>query len=79
MRLKGLEEHEAPFVARPAYWLSRKMLGKVITPLKVQARRPGIMWFGNLLGTAIEKSGKIELPLRALAQLRTAQLIGCPF
>ena len=55
------------------------MAGKVLTPLKVQAHRPAVAWMGNLLGVAIEKSGKIEARLHTLVQLRAAQIVECPF
>jgi hypothetical protein len=78
-RVEGLEEKDAPLLARPVYWVTKKMFGKVLTPIKVQARRPGIMWLGNLLGLAIEKSGKIERRMHTLVQLRAAQVVECPF
>jgi hypothetical protein len=78
-RVAGLEEKEAPLLARPAYWITRRMFGKVLTPIKVQARRPAVMWLGNLLGLAVERSGKVERRLHALAQLRAAQVVECPF
>ena len=64
---------------RPVYWMSRRVVGAVVTPLKVQARRPGIAWIGNLLGLAIEKSGELPPRLHVLVQLRAAQMVGCPF
>ena len=78
-RVEGLEEKDAPLLARPAYWVTKRMFGKVLTPIKVQARRPGIMWLGNLLGLAVEKSGKVERRVHALVQLRAAQVVECPF
>ncbi|HEV2705158.1 MAG TPA: hypothetical protein VGV59_04495 [Pyrinomonadaceae bacterium] len=78
-RVRGLEEHEASWLMRPVFWASRRMVGKVVTPLKVQARRPGIAWLGNLLGVAIEKSGKVEARVHTLVQLRAAQIVECPF
>lgn len=78
-RIEGLEERDAPLLARPAYWITKRMFGKVLTPIKVGARRPGIMWLGNLLGLAVEKSGKVERRIHALAQLRAAQIVECPF
>ncbi len=78
-RIRGLEQHEAPLVARPLYGKVKKMFGKVITPIKVQARRPGILWLSSLLGLAIEKSGLIPHRLHLLVELRSAQCIGCPF
>ena len=78
-RIKGVEEEEAPLSVKPLFMGSRKILGKVVEPLKVMARRPAIAWFGNLLGLAIEKSGKVEARIHVLAQLRAAQIVECPF
>ena len=78
-RIRGLEEREASLLVRPIFWISRRMFGKVLTPLKVQAHRPGIAWMGNLLGVAIEKSGRVEARLHTLVQLRAAQIVECPF
>lgn len=78
-RIRGLEENEASILAKPLYIGARKIIGKVIEPIKVQARRPGIAWFGNLLSVAIEKSGKVEMRIHVLAQLRAAQIIECTF
>ena len=78
-RIRGLEENEASILAKPLYIGSRKIVGKVIEPVKVQARRPAIAWFGNLLSLAIEKSGKVEMRIHVLAQLRAAQIIECHF
>jgi hypothetical protein len=55
----------------------KKMFGKELTPYRVIARRPKILWLGSLLGKVI--IGEVEPCLHELAQLRAAQLIGCPF
>lgn len=78
-RIKGIEEDKAPLVVKPLFIGSKKMVGKVVEPLKVQALRPAIAWFGNLLGLAIDKSGKIEARIHVMAQLRAAQIVECPF
>jgi alkylhydroperoxidase family enzyme len=78
-RIRPLEEAEVSFSARPLYLASKRLFGRILTPLKVQARRPAIAWTSNMLGMAIERSGKIEARLRTLVQLRAAQLIECPF
>lgn len=78
-RIIGLEESEAPLSVKPLYIGSKKTVGKVVTPLKVQAHRPSIAWFGNLLGLAIQKSGKVEARIHVMAQLRAAQIVECPF
>jgi hypothetical protein len=76
-RIKGLEK--APVSMKPLYAASKKMVGKVVEPLKVQAHRPSIAWFGNLLGLVIDRSGKVEARIHVMAQLRAAQIVECPF
>lgn len=76
-RIEGLEN--PPLSVKPLYAGSRKMLGKVVKPIKVLARAPLIAWFGNLFSLSIEKSGKLEGRIHVLAQLRAAQIIECPF
>jgi len=78
-RIKGVEESQASLLVKPLYIGSKKILGKAVQPLKVQARRPGIAWFGNLLGLAIQKSGKVEERIHILVQLRAAQIVECAF
>lgn len=78
-RVRPLEANETPLLARPFLALLRRMFGKPLTPYRIQARRPGILWFGALLGVVIEKAGKGDARVHELAQLRTAQRIGCPF
>lgn len=78
-RIRVLEKGDAPVLARPLYFISRRMFGKVLTPLKVQARRPWVAWLDGLFGLAVEKRGKVEARLHSLVQLRAAQVVECPF
>jgi hypothetical protein len=76
-RIQSIDK--APLSMKLLYLASKKMVGKVVEPLKVQAHRPSIAWFGNLLGLVIEKSGKVEARIHVMAQLRAAQIVECPF
>lgn len=78
-RIQGVEEQQASIFLQPLYSGCKKIYGSVVTSLKVQARRPGIAWAGSILGLSIEKSGKVEARIHVLAQLRTAQIVECPF
>lgn len=78
-RIRGLEQREAPWLAKPFYSILRRMFHKDLTPYKIQARRPGLLWLGSLLGLAIEKSGKVEPRVHLLVQHRAAEMVGCPF
>jgi hypothetical protein len=55
------------------------MFGKVLTPIKVKARRPLAAWLEGLFGLAVEKRGRVEPRLQTLVQLRAAQIVECPF
>lgn len=78
-RIKAIEESDAPIFLKPLYIGFKKVVGKVGTSLKVMAQRPSIAWFSNILGLAIEKSGKVEQRVHLLAQLRAAQTVECPY
>jgi alkylhydroperoxidase family enzyme len=79
LRIKPIEESEAPFSVKPLYSAYKKAVGKVSTSVKVLAHRPMIAWFGNILGLTIEKSSKVEKRIHLLAQFRAAQTVECPF
>ena len=76
-RIRPLERKETPLASRPFLFLLKKMFGKELTPYRVIARRPKILWLSGLLGKYI--SGTVESWIHELAQLRAAQMIGCPF
>jgi alkylhydroperoxidase family enzyme len=76
-RIRPLERKETPLVARPFLTILKKMFGKELTPYRVIARRPKILWLTGLLGKFI--SGTVETRILDLVQLRAAQMIGCPF
>jgi alkylhydroperoxidase family enzyme len=76
-RIRPLERKETPLIARPFLSILKKMFGKELTPYRVIARRPKILWLSGLLGKFI--SGTVESRMHELAQLRAAQMIGCPF
>jgi len=79
MRIRGLERNEASFSARLLYSAIKRQVGKVITPMKVQARRPGILWGFAIATAALEFSKGLDKTVKRLVTIRTAQIIGCPF
>lgn len=56
MRIEGLEGSQTSWLLRPLYLLLRQRFGKVLTPYKVWAHRPGAT-----IGMAIAMSA-IESP-----------------
>ena len=45
-RLQGIERKQAPFFIRMVMGKVRKMLGKDLSPMKIQARVPRVFWSG---------------------------------
>jgi alkylhydroperoxidase family enzyme len=79
MRIRPLERNEASFSARLLYSAIKRQVGKVLTPMKVQAHRPGIMWGFAAATMALELSKGADKIVKRMVTLRTAQIIGCPF
>jgi len=79
MRIRPLERNEASFSARLLFSAVKRQVGKVLTPLKVQAHRPGIMWAFAAAGMAVEFSKGADKIVKRLVTIRAAQIIGCPF
>jgi alkylhydroperoxidase family enzyme len=79
MRIRPLERNEASFSARLLYSAIKRQVGKVLTPMKVQAHRPGSMWGFAAATMALEFSKSADKIVKRLVTLRTAQIVGCPF
>jgi hypothetical protein len=79
MRISPLEPKQASWSARLLFAAVKRQVGKVLTPLKVQAHRPGIMWGFAIAGMAVEFSKGADKIVKRLVTIRTAQIVGCPF
>ncbi len=66
-------------LARLAFHLSRRRLGKIIQPLRVYALHTGLLLGYGQMERAQEKARRVPVPVKSLAQIRIAMLIGCPF
>jgi len=65
---------------RIAYWMTRRQLGKVITPMKVvNARMPGSLKLSYELQKFQLKGIKLDPELHFLVTTLTAQINGCNF
>lgn len=79
MRLTPIEKPRG-LMLRLAYRMSRKRVGKVISPLKVvYARVPASLKLGYAVNTFMERGLTLEPELRLLIQTHVAQLNGCGF
>jgi hypothetical protein len=78
-RIEGIDPKHAPFFMRQVFKKIRKMLGRDLTPQKIQPRVPRLFWFSILGEWLVSQKSKVPARLRAIVTLRTAVRIGCPF
>ena len=78
-RVEGLDPKQTPFLMRQVFKKVRKMMGRDLTPQKIQARVPRVFWFNVLSMWLVGEKAKVSPRLRALVILRSAVRVGCPF
>ena len=78
-RIEGIPPARAGLLVRIAYWMSRRMVGKVAEPLTIKAHNPWIFRAYGSYEWALAKANHVDAKLKALASLKTATLVGCPF
>jgi hypothetical protein len=78
-RIEGLPANRAPLLVRIAYWMARRMVGKVPEPLTVTAHHPQVFRAYTGYEYFLAKANRVDAKLKALASLKAAALVGCPF
>ena len=78
-RIEGIDPRQTSFLMRQVFKKVRKMLGRDLTPQKMQARVPRLFWFGVLGEWLLGQKAEVSPRLRAVVSLRTAARVGCPF
>ena len=78
-RMSPIERSQAPWHLRWFYTVTRKMFGKDLTPVKLQARVPRVVWASILMEACLSGRRRVSLRDIQLAKVRTAARVGCPF
>ncbi len=78
-RIEGVPEKRAGLVVRFAYWFSRRRFRRIPEPLTVTAHHPWIFQAYTAYEFLLDKAKLVEPTLKALAAIKAATLIGCPF
>ena len=65
--------------ARLVFWLTRRMLGKVPTPLRVTANHRALLTGTVFMERGQSKASELPAAIKSLVSLRVATLVGCPF
>jgi len=78
-RVEGVDPQKTSFLMRHVFKKLRQLLGRDLTPLKIEARVPRVFWVSILTDWLLGNVAKVPLRLRSLVLLRTAARVGCPF
>jgi hypothetical protein len=78
-RIQGVAENKAGLATRLAYRYVRRSFGKVPEPLTVVAHHPWLSRGYGFMEFAFHRSRSVDDKLKALASLKVATLVGCPF
>ena len=84
-RMNGLEPHEAGWLTRFVYWLTRRKIGQItgssrlVEPVKITAHHPRLLKAYGQMEMGQEAATSVPASLKALAGIKTATLVGCPF
>jgi hypothetical protein len=78
-RIRGVEADQAGLVTRFLYWMTRRKVGRVILPFKIAAHQPRLLFAVGGMEMGQQALRTCDAKLKALAEIKSATLVGCPF
>ena len=78
-RIRGVEAGEANPLTRFLYWMTKRKLGRVIEAVKITAHQPRLLLASGQMEMGQQAVRSVDLKLKALAEIKAAVMIGCPF
>jgi 4-carboxymuconolactone decarboxylase len=84
-RIQGVEPAQAGWFTRVIYWFVRRKVaqltgeGRLVEPVKITAHHPRLLRALGHMEAGQEAARSVPAALKALASLKAAVLIGCPF
>ena len=78
-RISLLGDGEGGFLARLAFWLSRKKIGTVPNNVRVLAHHPQILKSYARMEMGLEETKLLPSDLKMLVVVKVAKTIDCPF
>ena len=79
VRMSTIDRKQAPWHLRWFYAATSRMFGKELTPVKLQARVPRVVWAAILVEACLSGRRQVSLRHIQLGRIRAAARIGCPF
>ena len=84
-RMSGLEPSQAGWYTRLVYWFVKRGVGQVtgssrlVEPVKITAHHPRLLKAYGQMEMGQSAANAVPAPLKTLAGVKAAALIGCPF
>ena len=78
-RIELVSDEKAGIIARIAFWLAKKKVGKIPGSLRLVAHNRSVLFAYGAFETWMGGAKRVDVRIKTLASLRVAQLIGCPF
>lgn len=78
-RIQGVPPGKAGLLTKRAYEMARQRVGKVPEPMTIAAHNAWVFRAYGAYEWALDHARQLDAKLKALASLRTATLVGCPF
>ena len=78
-RIRGVEQEEAGPFTKFSYFMTKRKLGRVITPITITAHHPRLLRAYAHMELGQEAAKTVPAQLKALVQVKVAMMVGCPF
>jgi hypothetical protein len=78
-RIEGIGDKQASLFTRTVFGAIRRKIGRVPEPMRITAHQPKLLAALGGMELAEEKMSSVDPVVKALASIKTATLIGCPF
>jgi hypothetical protein len=78
-RIQGIEPSEASLFTRFVYWMTKRQIGRVVLPVKIAAQHPRLLRAMGAMESGQAAADSVPASIKALAGLKAATLVGCPF
>jgi 4-carboxymuconolactone decarboxylase len=78
-RIEGISDRRANLLTRSLYSAARRKIGRVPEPMRISAHQGRLLAATAGMELAQQAVDSLDPALKALAEIRTATMIGCPF
>jgi len=78
-RIEGIGDQQANVFTRTVYGAVRRKIGRVPEPMRITAHQPRLLAALAGMETAQAAMRTVDPVVKALAEIKAAMLIGCPF